>query len=481
MDIQEVHNRIRERMTYLSTTVRAASAMGQTDLHRLCETVICPVLKAVLQLPALRNLNATERNNFPGIDLGDAVAGVGIQVTARADAAKIRGTIRTCIRNGVHNTYRRLRFFVLTEKQRTYRLDTEDDLAGKMHFDPKVDVLDYTDVLAAASKLPMADLLAVDEALQASLGIHSTVTEPTTVTAANDPGWLNLLPITFPDRLYLGETIPEARPASRRRRTNPRAWAKKYLNDQGLRFSTDWTVYDGHVITFHDLHDRQLPLAQLVDPGTVTELVTHQYYDIDVNYRRAFKTLLRLCMQQLLYQRNVFWQHQAGLFCFGPTEDSGSRRHESWADRKSATREVYRRVPKRDKPEDTYHCKHLAFRAAFHLLDSTWYLSIKPEWFFSSNGYHPWFWGSEKIEYLKRVEKNQAVFNHVKFLSHFLQRPPDLFGEVPVYRFLTFKPLASVLGLPSIDDDAWRSDEAEATRAELGDLDNALPLDLEDA
>ena len=480
MEIQEVHNRIRERMTYLSTTVRGASAMGQTDIHRLCETVICPVLKTILQLPALRNLNATERDNFPGIDLGDPVVGVGIQVTASADAAKIRGTIKTCIRNGVHHTYPHLRFFVLTAKQSAYRLDTEDDLAGKLLFNPKVDVLDYTDILAAASKLEMADLLAVDEALQASLGIRSAVSQPSTATAADDPGWLNLLPISFPARLYLGETIPEARPKGRPGQRDPRGWAKKYLNDQGLRFSTDWAVYDGQIVTFHDLHQRQLPLSHLVDPGTVTDLAAKQYYDIDANYRRAFKTLLRLCMQQLLYQRNVFWQHQAGIFCFGPAEEGASRRYESWADKKPATREVYKRVPKRDKPDDIYYCKHLAFRTAFHVLDSTWYLSIKPEWFFSSDGYRPWFWGSERIEYLKRIEKNQAVFNHVKFLSAFLRRPPDLFGEVPLYRFLTFKALASLPGLLGLDDDAWRSDEPEATRGKLGHLDGALPLELGD-
>ncbi|MDE2716420.1 MAG: SMEK domain-containing protein, partial [Chloroflexota bacterium] len=137
MEIQETHNRIRDRLAYLSATVKGASAMGQTDIHRLSETVICPVLKIILDLPDLRNLNSDERD-FPGIDLGDPTAGVGIQVTVRANASKIRKTIRTCIRHDVYRTYPRLRVFVLTDKQSAYRLDPEADLEGKLVVDPQV-------------------------------------------------------------------------------------------------------------------------------------------------------------------------------------------------------------------------------------------------------------------------------------------------------------------------------------------------------
>lgn len=76
MKIQEIHNRIRDRLAYLSAAVKGASAMGQTDLHRLSETIVCPILRIILELPDLRNLNAVERENFPGIDLGDSRAGV---------------------------------------------------------------------------------------------------------------------------------------------------------------------------------------------------------------------------------------------------------------------------------------------------------------------------------------------------------------------------------------------------------------------
>ena len=481
MEIQEIHNKIRDRLAYLSATVKGASAMGQTDIHRLAEIIVCPVLKITLELPALRNLNAEKRKNFPGIDLGDSHAGVGIQVTATVDASKIRDTIKKCIRHGVYKRYPHLRFFVLTEKQRTYRLDLEADLDGKMKFDPRVDVLDYTDILEIVSTLGVAEASPVAQALEADLGLHANSQVAAGEVSGQEPGWLNLLPVTFPSRMYLGELVPEAQPNRRGWKRGARGFARRHLNDQGLRFSSDWTVHGGQVITFHDLSQRDLPLAQLVDAGTVSELATGEYYDIDHNYRRAFKSLLRLCLQQLLFHRRVFWQHEDRLFCFGPPDNGGLKRHESWADKRNATREVFKRVPKRDAPDDTYYCKHLAFRAGFHAIGPRWYASLKPEWFFSFDGYRRWFWGTEKIDYLKRKEKNQTVFNHVKFLAHFLQREahPDLFREA--YPFLTFGRLASLRGLPEFNDDAWRSDEAGATRSKLVDPEGIIPLELEDA
>ena len=454
--------------------------MGQTDVHRLSETVICPILKIALHLPALRNLNSTQRANFPGIDLGDPVKGIGIQVTARADASKIRRTIRKCIRNRVYETYPQLRFFVLTRKQSEYRLNVQDQLSGKLKFDPQSDVLDYTDVLKTLSTLHAAELSALEEALEADLGLRTASPMPDDwASAPEEEAWLNLLPISFPARLYLGHTIPSAQPRKGARNRNPRHWARRFLADRGLKFSSDWITYDGQVVTFHDLRRRDLPLTRLIDPGTVTALETDEYHEIDPNYRRAFKTLLRFCLQQMLYKRGVFWQSQARLFCFGPTQAEAKGRAESWVDRREATREVFKRVPKRDAPAETYHCKHLAFRPSFHLYDSVWYLSVKPDWFFSFDGYRPWHWGADQIEFLKRLEKNQTAFNHVKFISYFLQRQPDLFGQVPAYPFLRFKPLASLSGLPQLNDNAWRSAEGELTRKKLEDPDGVLPLDLE--
>lgn len=210
MKIQETQNRIRDRLAYLSAIVKGASAMGQTDIHRLCETVICPILGIVLDLPDLRNLNS-EDPCFPGIDLGDPIAKVGIQVTARADVSKIRDTIATCIRNSVDNTYPHLRFFVLTEKQKSYRKNFEADLKGKLTFDPKSDILDYKDILKIVSTLRGQKLMDVDRILREDFDFGPTPSEPRAVVIGNCPGWLNLIPIQFPPRLYLGDLIQELR------------------------------------------------------------------------------------------------------------------------------------------------------------------------------------------------------------------------------------------------------------------------------
>ena len=454
--------------------------MGQTDIHRLSEIIVCPVLRITLKLHALRNLNADERN-FPGIDLGDSQAGVGIQVTATADAAKIRATIQKCIRHQVYKRYPRLRFFVLTEKQSIYRLSFDSDLEGKLSFDPRKDVLDYKDILTIVSTLPAAEISAVDHALEADLGSPPKSPLRNVEPVEQEVAWLNLLPLTLPSSMYLGELVPEARPRGHAWTRNPRDHARRHLHRQELRFAADWTVYDGQVMTFHDLRQPDLPLARLVDAGTVTELPPQDYHEIDDNYRRAFKSLLRFCLQQLLYPRGVFWQHKERLFCFGPRDDQEAKRYESWTTTKRATRVVFERVPKRNAPDETYCYKHLAFRATFHSFGSRWYMSVKPEWFFSFDGYNRWFRSADSTTFLKRKEKNQHVFNHVKFIAHFLRprRNLDLFTDAPVYRFLTFGQPAALPGLPRVHDDDWRSIETKSTGSALLDPEGVIPLKLE--
>jgi len=70
-------------------------ASGLTDLAKLAEGPYLHVLREILALPNLRNLNATERTYFPAIDLADDVARVAIQVTATAGLPKVKETLKT--------------------------------------------------------------------------------------------------------------------------------------------------------------------------------------------------------------------------------------------------------------------------------------------------------------------------------------------------------------------------------------------------
>ena len=77
---------------------------------------------------------------------------------------------------------------------------------------------------------------------------------------------------------------------------------------------------------------------------------------------------------------------------------------------------------------------------SFYYLVEKWYLLIKPEWFFSSDGYKENYYSFEKVDWLKKQEKNVHVYNHFRFLVHFLKHdePSTLFKQVKPYQFLSF-------------------------------------------
>ena len=93
----------------------------------------------------------------------------------------------------------------------------------------------------------------------------------------------------------------------------------------------------------------------------------------------------------------------------------------------------------------------LAFRVKFEFLDTKWYLNLKPDWIFLWNDLTECTLAFEKVQYLKRVERNAIVFNHFNFILTQLQpsNSNKLFPEMNDYPFLT-------LGVsPVVNDDIW--------------------------
>ena len=183
-----------------------------------------------------------------------------------------------------------------------------------------------------------------------------------------------------------------------------------------------------------------------------------------------FKTLLGRCLQQKLYQQRVLWQHHDRLYIFADVDGEASR-VERWSGKRESDRVVYERTMKNNKPNEILHCKHLAFRTQYKRFGTQWFLLIKPEWFFSRDGYRRTYYGSERIEWLKRHEGNSQVFNHLRFIAYFLahDKPPELFIHVARYPFLSFGQLLSFDSSLSLDDEDWNPPRAEEA-ADTGQL-----------
>ncbi len=92
---------------------------------------------------------------------------------------------------------------------------------------------------------------------------------------------------------------------------------------------------------------------------------------------------------------------------------------------------------KKNKPDEISYCKHLAFQAHYKHFGNKWYMMIVPQWFISYDGYRQSFYGSDKISYIKRMEKNHHVFNHLRFIVYTLShdKPSTLFKRRYPYPF----------------------------------------------
>jgi hypothetical protein len=470
MRLETIQIRIRELMSLFVTQVKGATAQGDSFLNVVAETVLVPLFKEVYELPNLKNLNQVEKKNFPAIDLADIPARVAFQVTSTATSDKVKDTLRTFTEHHLYERFDRLIIYILSEKQTRYSGSKYDDLTeGQFSFDKDRDIVDFQDILSIVSGFDAERAERVLKILENNIN-GSSNTKPDNLPLAapivgNEPVFLNLLSIDFPSNLYIaelaadrGETIRQSQQGIiKLTRDSPtRDVARAALEQRGLSFSLDWITHENKIITFHDLNQADLPLYQIIDPGTIETLPTSSFYSIDESYNRLFKDLLRRCLQQLLFHRNIQWQHGEKLFIFMRTDSDV--RTEGWYGTSSPSRTVYECQRNSEDPEKIRRHIHFGFRTNFKQFDKLWYLAITPDWFVSYDGYEKSFYGADFIKYKKRKESNQHVNTHVRFVAHFLKHHhAGLFDgeEHAVYPFLSFGDFVHFDTAPLLDDDAF--------------------------
>lgn len=152
---------------FLHTYLKYSGKLNMLDENKAMEDIMCEVLNRVYGWH-LVNLNTKEKN-YPGIDLGDIQQGLGIQVTADKTSAKIQYTFSKVIAHEVYETYPHIKMMILGEKQSSYTISELGQYGGKIVFDAKQDVLDFTDLLEACSCMEANARHELVEYLQAEL------------------------------------------------------------------------------------------------------------------------------------------------------------------------------------------------------------------------------------------------------------------------------------------------------------------------
>jgi SMEK domain-containing protein len=135
-------------------------SLGLTDLPVYAENFIRDVLN-IIEGRSLESLNKTRSNN-PGLDLGDKVWKVGIQVTATSSSAKVYKTLSK-ITTAQKLAYKKIIIVILGAKQGSYKLNATK-LSG-FSFN-KQDIWDLSDLARKSMDLDSRKLQDLHELVQ---------------------------------------------------------------------------------------------------------------------------------------------------------------------------------------------------------------------------------------------------------------------------------------------------------------------------
>src|SRR5262245_8350751 len=421
MDYQNLQNQLRDGLSDFSRKVEGACAQGLTDLPKLSEILACALLREIKGYKSLRNLNAEEKKNFPGLDLADDSLRIGVQVTATAGLDKVKDTLLTVGRHGLQEKYTRVQILVLTKKQASYsQAALRDIIPQGMTFDARSDILDFRDLLSEAVH---ASPLCVKRAIQALEAYENGALQQFEAADFDPPDIyeavaLNLIELFPPKTLYIADLASKA-VLSRAR--NARKGLRSMAEELGRKLPSGFEVHEAKLLTFHDLESTLNAFAGLCDGGTLTTLTLSEFTRIDENHHRVAKSLVRFALQEQLIRHGVRWQHEEGLFFFLPEREGELIREISWKDKKTSVRTVVKYSPSKKDPSKGGF-KHLAFAVDFFETDNQWYMAIRPDWYFSTNpDYRRSPISDDLLKYIKGEEQNQDVEQHFRFLCSWLR------------------------------------------------------------
>lgn len=147
----DTDNEIKRLLTWLVAYVGADNASGLSDVNIYSETFLIPLLNPIWGCD-LQNLNTYDDQNHPGIDLGDKVGRIAIQVTSTTVRSKITKTIEKFEdeERKEYLNFDSLYVIALSSSKPNYKSFTTN---GKYTFDSK-HVLSLNELVSLITKLP---------------------------------------------------------------------------------------------------------------------------------------------------------------------------------------------------------------------------------------------------------------------------------------------------------------------------------------
>lgn len=306
-----------------------------------------------------------------------------------------------------------------------------------------------------------------------------------------EPVYSNLVQIQFPSHLYIADLDIDKKAVKQYNKERKRFIKKPSLHDYAvsalymndISFPHDWIVWDGKVITFHDLQDDAVGLTKIIDRGTADTIACDEFYDTSTDQLSQFKYLLKKCLETKLHKLKVKWYKDEKMFAFLPVQQDDLGRWKTrsieWTKtKKSAKRKVVDvKYDLKDKSQ-VFNMRSLAFRTGFEHLNNEWFISIKPEWLFLWSDLRVCSWAYKNIQWLKKTERNMHVFNHFNFILRYLQpsATESIFLEHQDYPFLKIGNIEKFDFAPIVPDDVWNNLEDIGMQKKLSDSNGKVDL-----
>ncbi len=236
----------------------------------------------------------------------------------------------------------------------------------------------------------------------------------------------------------------------------------------------EWLLIDKQIVSFHDL--KEPPFNTICDLGTCESFDVREWADSqDEDTKHQFVWLLNKCLKEKTWLLRLRFDKHHGYYYFPATKDLNTRKVWYQSHQNRVSREVFKQYSKKSNPSQRAYCRHSAFEGQFLRLEDGWYLEITPTYHFTSNGYTEDKFRAERLQGIKRLDRNPAVLGQLLMWADYLSQSTQGVFSLE-YPFLRFGQLATVDINASLPDDLWNNVEEEDEAENLGETDNQLEL-----
>lgn len=479
--------------------VNTYNSLNLYDINIHSENLLIPILNETFNLD-LKNLNSTQKKNYPSIDLADFTRRTAFQITSTPINEKIYATIEKFFNHKLNNVITSLYVFIIGEKSKTYSQEKIDKLlSGSFKFDCKTNILDFDDLSRLITELSVEKIEIISGIFEREFSDVQIEKRKNKIkfgyaNTEHEKLYLNLLQLEFPKQIFIADiNIDENENLKRRNEWRiQKGWKpiKKFKNKEQLIseelisrkvYSKDWIQREGKLITFRNLYDNHVPYSDIIDRGTITPINCEEYYSKNEESLRVFKHLLRNTLIQDCFKIGLEWEPEKQILRFKNDRKNPKSMSVSWKGKNIATKTVISEL--RNKKEGHLICfRHLAFEPTFEYVDDVWYMTINSTWSFTNpSGHKKSRFEKDYLSGIKRMENNNTVCYFYKFWSYFLRYQDLLSNSNPIITFLPFEPFQFC---PKVYDANWLPirvlEEQSIVNESVVEMDKDLSLKLFD-